>query len=479
MMTSKAKEKNKSSGASSSIINKQSTSTKLTSFWTIVKTISVTLLFGSLGVKRYLSQGGPFTPLTCSVFGYKCERKYDVPYHGGYVHEDYVAAEQVFKENFYAGEEVGAGVSAFVNGELVLNIQGGWQNFEEQIPYTENTLQMVFSSTKVLAGIVVARFVDQGILSYDEKITTYWPEFGQGNKENVTLGDLMLHAGGVGYLDVPITSAEAEDPERWSNILASQPHNFGGIRTRSYNSVTYGWYINEILKRTANTTVHNVAVNELNKHYNIEWNLKPYQRQYDDRIPPFYPGPIIFQIARLVELVGGPVNFFKAMFEPNDIGTKSYYGVFLDGIAPTECRRLAERRIETPAISGYTNAYSIAKLAAMMANGGKAVVDGEPDLLSPEGFALSSTRIEPPEIDLVMGKAMPQEKGGWGVFDEIVIEGVEFSGWSGVGGSVFIWNQEHKIGFGYVMNANPSWESPDKRSIGILRQIVKQALIKK
>ena len=150
MMTSKAKEKNKSSGASSSITNKQSTSTKLTSFWTIVKTISVTLLFGSLGVKRYLSQGGPFTPLTCSVFGYKCERKYDVPYHGGYVHEDYVAAEQVFKENFYAGEEVGAGVSAFVNGELVLNIQGGWQNFEEQIPYTENTLQMVFSSTKVL-----------------------------------------------------------------------------------------------------------------------------------------------------------------------------------------------------------------------------------------------------------------------------------------------------------------------------------------
>ena len=69
----------------------------------------------------------------------------------------------------------------------------------------------------------------------------------------------MLHAGGVGYLDVPITSAEAEDPERWSSILASQHHNFGGIRTRSYNSVTYGWYINEILRRVANTTVHNVA----------------------------------------------------------------------------------------------------------------------------------------------------------------------------------------------------------------------------
>ena len=60
-----------------------------------------------------------------------------------------------------------------------------------------------------------------------------------------------------------------------------------------------------------------------------------------------------------MELVGGPVNFLKAMFQPNDIGIKSYWNVFLDGIAPTECTRLAARRIETPAISGYTNAYSV------------------------------------------------------------------------------------------------------------------------
>ena len=162
-MTSKAKgknvtknkqqikeEKSKSPGTSSSITNKQLNSTRSTAFWTVVKTIFVTLLFASIGIKRYITQGGPFTPWTCSIFGYGCEQKYNIPYHGGYVHEDYVAAEQVFKENFYAGEEVGAGVSAFVNGELVLDIQGGWQNVEEQIPYTENTLQMVFSSTKAL-----------------------------------------------------------------------------------------------------------------------------------------------------------------------------------------------------------------------------------------------------------------------------------------------------------------------------------------
>ena len=117
----------------------------------------------------------------------------------------------------------------------------------------------------------------------------------------------------------------------------------------------------------------------------------------------------------------------------------------------------------------------------MMANDGKAVVDGEPDLLSPEGYALVNTRIDLPEYDLITEKALPQEKGGWAVFDQIIIEGPEFTGWSGtsgMSGSLFVWDQEHKIVFGYVMNAIPSWETPDRRSIGILKQIVKQALKK-
>ena len=55
---------------------------------------------------------------------------------------------------------------------------------------------------------MVARFVDRGILSYDEKITTYWPEFGQGNKENVTLGDLVSNVAFYFYVtDIIVVNA--------------------------------------------------------------------------------------------------------------------------------------------------------------------------------------------------------------------------------------------------------------------------------
>ena len=113
-----------------------------------------------------------------------------------------------------------------------------------------------------------------------------------------------------------------------------------------------------------------------------------------------------------------------------------------------------------------------------MANYGKAIVAGEPDLLGPKGYAVATEDI-PLEFDLLIGKNFPAVKGGWGKFNEFVIDGVEFTGWTGLGGSIFWWNNEHKIGYGYCMNAMPTFDSPDPRSIKILKAIVAQVLKKK
>ncbi|KAI8138504.1 beta-lactamase/transpeptidase-like protein [Fennellomyces sp. T-0311] len=441
--------------------------------WILAGVLGVISMVTYVAAKRLFNEG-VFIPWRCSILGQNCEERYNVPFRG-YVHPDYTAAQDAFKENFFQGEEVGAAVSAYVDGELVVDIQGGWQNPGEQIPYTDKTLQVVFSSTKALTSIVVAQFVDKGVLDYDEKIVTYWPEFAQGNKENVTLGDLMQHAGGVNYLDKPISSAECEDTERFSRILAAQPHTFGGVRTRSYHAATRGWYVNEILRRVANCTVHDVAL-ELNQRYNIEWNLKPYQEEYDNRITRIYRGPKLLQIQRLISLFGVR-NFLKRIFSNNELYMKTFRST-PDTADVSKVTDLRYRRLEGPSYSGFTNSHSIAKLAAMMANDGKAIVKGEPDLLSPKGYAVALEPV-PLELDLLIGKKFPAVKGGWGKFNEFVIDGVEFTGWTGMGGSIFWWNNEHKIGFGYVMNAMPTLVSPDERSIKILRSIVAQVLKKK
>ncbi|KAG2220596.1 hypothetical protein INT45_002618, partial [Circinella minor] len=434
----------------------------------VVQLTTVGIVLGSIGLRRYVT-GGPYSPWSCSVFGYQCDRLYDFQFNG-YVHEDYISAESVFKKNFYTGEEVGAATAAYVDGELVLDIQGGWQDPVKKIPYTNKTLQMVFSSTKALTSIVVAQFIEKGVLDYEEKISTYWPEFAQGNKENVTLSDLMQHAAGVNYLENGITFAEAEDSERFSRILASQPHAFGGVRTRSYHAASRGWYINEILKRVAGVTVNDVAA-EFNKKYDIEWYLRPYQEEYDERISHFYgTTPLIELYLSIKEL--GFANFIKAVWNPDENFVKTA-DTYPNKTPTLDSGSLAIRRIESPSYSGHTNARSIAKLAAMMANEGKAIVKGEPDLFNANTYALV-TEQAPLDFDLFFKRSIKFLKGGWGNHGEFLVEGVQFVGWPGLGGSTFLWNDELKIGFAYHMNGIPSFKSPDDRSMSILAEIVKQ-----
>ena len=44
----------------------------------------------------------------------------------------------------------------------------------------------------------------QGLLKYTEKISTYWPEFGQNGKENITVADLLRHEAGLASFDLPL-----------------------------------------------------------------------------------------------------------------------------------------------------------------------------------------------------------------------------------------------------------------------------------
>lgn len=71
-----------------------------------------------------------------------------------------------------------------MDGKPVVELTGGFfdQSYNPEKLYTDDTLQLVFSSTKAVTGIAVAHLVSSGHLSYSEKVSTYWPEFAVGNK---------------------------------------------------------------------------------------------------------------------------------------------------------------------------------------------------------------------------------------------------------------------------------------------------------
>ena len=82
--------------------------------------------------------------------------------------------------------------------------------------------------------------MEKGLLKYEEKVSTYWPEFSSNGKEDITIGMLMSHQAGI-------CSPETRNVEDYYNqsLMAEKLAGMSPIweqRTASaYNSMTFGW----------------------------------------------------------------------------------------------------------------------------------------------------------------------------------------------------------------------------------------------
>ncbi|PKK80552.1 beta-lactamase/transpeptidase-like protein [Rhizophagus irregularis] len=417
---------------------------------------------------RYI-HGGPFHPLSCQLIGLGCPNNII----SGFTSQEFSDVRQVFLENFENGQEVGAQVSVYYNNELVVDLSCGFADVSTGKPYDDSTLQLVFSSTKVLSGIVVARLVEQGLLDYNSPISKYWPEFAQGGKENVTLLDLMVHRAGVGFIDSHDMSVQdLYDLDNLSEILAKQPHNFNGVPKRAYHGISRGWYLNEIVRRVdpRHRTIGRIVSEDIVPEYNIEFYLST-NKLLKDRLSNIYTYPLVRMLSKMIlpeKFLSEPLHpIFFQMMDKNSDAYKSLILTAPDHTQqPQDWNHFEMLMPEGPSYNGVTNSRSMAKLAAILANKGE-----KPRLMSDKTYDLIATRLEP-TFDTVLQEIITPSVGGFGYFRLKGLEDVEFLGWGGSGGSIFLWNQELKIGFSYVMNAFHTALLGDDRSLALLRKVV-------
>src|SRR3712207_1422676 len=97
----------------------------------------------------------------------------------GFAPARFAAVKDAFAASFDAGEELGARFTLVERGELVLDIWGGFADRARSKPWNERTLAAVFSTTKAIAALMIARLVDQGRLDYSQPVSEVWPEYGQ------------------------------------------------------------------------------------------------------------------------------------------------------------------------------------------------------------------------------------------------------------------------------------------------------------
>ncbi|HWO08506.1 MAG TPA: serine hydrolase domain-containing protein, partial [Polyangiaceae bacterium] len=114
----------------------------------------------------------------------------------GRVAPGFEAVRRELERNFAERGEIGAAVCAYWCGEKIVDLWGGRRTWDGDAPWEEDTMAVVYSTTKGVSALTVALAVARGWLHYDAPVARYWPEFAQAGKQDITVRQLLGHEAG-------------------------------------------------------------------------------------------------------------------------------------------------------------------------------------------------------------------------------------------------------------------------------------------
>src|SRR5436853_3038188 len=78
--------------------------------------------------------------------------------------ERFNSVRDVFQTNLNNGQDVGASVAIVLEGELVLDLWGGYADAAQTEPWERDTITNVWSSTKTMTALCALMLADRGEL---------------------------------------------------------------------------------------------------------------------------------------------------------------------------------------------------------------------------------------------------------------------------------------------------------------------------
>src|SRR5690348_13569738 len=139
-----------------------------------------------------------------------------MPVCQGFTAPGFEAVRDVFEQNFDKDLEIGAAFSAYHRGVKVVDIWGGIADAETGRPWNEDTIEVVFSTTKGVTAICAHKLAQEGKLDFDAPVAKYWPEFAQNGKADIPLSYLLSHQAGLAWVDGTMT---AEEVFEWDPVI--------------------------------------------------------------------------------------------------------------------------------------------------------------------------------------------------------------------------------------------------------------------
>ena len=392
------------------------------------------------------------------------------PTMSGYVKPGFEAVREAFVQNFTHRHELGAACAIYYNGEKVVDLWGGVRDKATGYPWEEDTMVIVHSTTKGMAGLALALAHSRGLLDYEERVCTYWPEFAQAGKDRVTVRQLLSHQAGLFALDAPVDRDVVSDSTRLAAALAQQKPAWEPGARQAYHAISLGFYESELLERV------DPQRRSLGRFFQEEI-ATPLGLDFYIRLPEQIPNSRLAAIQRF-----NPVTAFLpvkslpvklAMLNPR---SNCYRAMFIHpGLGlPFDRERVYSRDLEVPSQGGVGTARAIARAYSEFATGGHAL-----GLRKETLQALMAPAVPPQygfydeclkrEWHLSLGFAKPSAEYPFGP--------PQAFGTPGAGGSFGFADPQSGLGYAYVMNRMSSQQGGDARDVA-LRQAMYRSINK-
>lgn len=379
----------------------------------------------------------------------------------GHVSPGFEAVRDAFAENFSRRRELGGACCVYHRGEKVVDLWGGVRNKATGEPWQEDTMVLVYSTTKGLAAMTLAVAHSRGWLDYEERVCSYWPEFAQNGKENITVRQLLAHQAGLFAFDGQGDRSLVADADRLAVVLARQKPAWEPGTRQAYHAITLGYYESELLRRI------DPQHRSLGRFFQDEI-ASPLGLDFYIRLPGSIPDSRLATLVRpglLAMLRGFGIGFFLTAFDRRSNIARALAG----SMFPHDEQRIYARDFEIPSGGGVGTARAIAHAYSVFATDGKEL------------------QLRPETLRLLAAPAVPPSRG---FYDECMMgDGVQFAlgfmkhcpvwsfgsegsfGQPGTGGSLGYADPKTGIGYAYVTSQMGTALTGDPRDLALRKAL--------
>ena len=347
----------------------------------------------------------------------------------GFAQERFSSIREQFAANLANGNDLGASFAATLEGEMVVDLWGGWADEAKTRPWEQNTIVNVYSTTKTMMALAVLLLADRGELDWDAPVARYWPEFAVNGKAGIKVRHLMSHTAGLFSLPTSVVLEDLYDWDKMTSLLAAQAPSWAPGTAWGYHANTQGFLVGEVVRRITNRSLDAFFREEIAGPMGADFHIVLPESE-DARVADLIP-PVMKKL---------PTNFPQ-----NELIAR----LFSDpGRNPAHTRTRAWRAAEMPAIAGHGNARSVALIHSILANGGLA--NGRRFIS--EAGCRKALELQFEGLDIATGSPIRQGLGFYLMSASHIAPNANIAYGGGAGGSLIVIDFDAHATFAFVMN---------------------------